>query len=85
MTTKQFQQLKPGDTIWYVGRSSNGWQAFKREVASKDTKTKEVIFDDGFGWDGLLKGWPYKFCHLTWGKAQAFLERCRQSEDEGGL
>ena len=32
---------------------------------------KEVIFDDGFGWDGCLKGWPYKFCHVSWSKAQA--------------
>ena len=85
MTAKQFQQLKPGDTIWYVDRLASGWQCRKREVVAKDRVAKEVIFDDGFGWDGCLKGWPYKFCHVSWSKAQAELEQARKHEDEVGL
>lgn len=85
MTKKEFERLKPGDTIWYVDRLASGWQCLKREVATKDTKAKEVIFDDGFGWDGLLKAIPYKYCHVSWFKAQAELEKARKNEDEVGL
>ena len=84
MTAKQFQQLKPGDIIWYVDRLAGGWRCLKRTVIATDRVAREVIFDGGavsFG----LQGWPYKFCHISQSKAQAELEQARKHEDEVGL